>query len=118
MGMYSATPNHFITVITTTVGSAEQAQALAAQAVMQRLAACVQIESIESHYVWQGQTEQSPEWRLVLKTLPLAQERLLDWLRSEHPYELPQLLWRQEQASAEYAGWIAEQLQPPATIPA
>ena len=44
-----------VAVATTTVDSPEAAQRLAQAAVQARLAACVQVEAITSHYVWQGQ---------------------------------------------------------------
>ena len=100
-----------LAVLTTTVASAADAQKMAQAAVEQRLAACVQAEAIQSHYVWQEQLECSAEWRLVFKTTPDAQERLHAWVQSAHPYDVPQLLWRTEQANAAYAEWVAGQVQ-------
>lgn len=99
-----------IAVVTTTVASAADAQRLAAGGVQARLAACVQVEAIASHYVWQGAQHEDAEWRLVCKTLPSAVPALLAWLRAQHPYEVPQLLTRMEQAQADYADWVAQQV--------
>lgn len=99
-----------IAIVTTTVGSAEDADRLAQAAVQARQAACAQIEPITSHYVWQGQLEHSAEWRIVFKTLIDGAPSLLDWLQSQHPYDVPQLLLRTEQANAAYATWVAEQV--------
>ena len=99
-----------IAVVTTTVGSVEDADRLAQAAIQAGLAACVQTEGITSHYVWQGQLERSAEWRLVFKTALAVVPDLLDWLQTQHPYDVPQLLVRTEQANSAYAAWVAEQI--------
>ena len=101
---------HPIAIVTTTVGSAADAERLAHGAVQAQLAACVQVEAITSHYVWDGQMECSAEWRLVCKTLPAAVEALWAWLQAAHPYAVPQLLLRTEHADPAYAAWVAEQV--------
>ena len=101
---------HLIAVVTTTVASADDARRLASGAVQARLAACVQVEAIASHYVWQGAQHEDAEWRLVCKPLPAAADALRGWLRAQHPYEVPQLLARTEQAEADYAQWVAQQV--------
>lgn len=102
-----------IAVVTTTVASAADARRLASGAVQARLAACVQVESIASHYVWQGAQHEDAEWRLVCKTLPEAAPVLRAWLRAQHPYEVPQLLTQAMEAEDDYAQWVAEQVNRP-----
>ena len=99
-----------VVVVTTTVGNAADADRLAQAAVQAGMAACVQVEPMTSHYIWQGQQEISAEWRLVLKTVPAAAANLLHWLQTQHPYDVPQLLVRTEQANSAYAAWVAEQV--------
>lgn len=98
--------------VTTTVGQAIDADALAKQVLGQRLAACVQVEPLQSHYRWQGQTLAEPEWRLTLKTTAAAGPALLAWLKHHHPYDLPQLCWAPWQASADYAQWVRDNVNP------
>ena len=100
-----------IAIITTTVGEEADANRLAQAAVQAGLAACVQTESMSSHYIWQGQLECSGEWRLVLKTVPAVVPDLLEWLQAQHPYDVPQLLVRTEQANPAYAAWVAAQVK-------
>lgn len=99
-----------IAVVTTTVADGELARQLAEGAVRARLAACVQLESIRSHYVWAGAQHADAEWRLVCKTLPSAAHRLRAWLRAAHPYDVPQLLTHEVQADTDYAAWVAQQV--------
>lgn len=100
-----------VSVVTTTVPSAEDAQRLASGAVQAKLAACAQVDVIRSHYLWDGQLQETPEWRLVLKTVPDGVQPLVEWLRSHHPYELPQLLMRGEQAQRDYGRWVAQNVE-------
>jgi len=97
-----------ICVVTTTVASAEDAKRLAQRMVQARLAACAQTEPITSHYVWQQALHDDAEWRVVFKTLPDALTQLAQRLRAEHPYEVPQLLVRNEQCLGDYAQWVRD----------
>ena len=101
-----------IAVVTTTMGDAAAAHRLASGAVQARLAACVQVEAITSHYVWQGVQQAEAEWRLVCKTLLFAAPALREWLRAQHPYEVPQLLTHAVQAEQDYVQWVAQQVDP------
>ena len=102
-----------IVSVTTTVGSAEQAQQLADRLLQARLAGCVQIDGpLRSLYRWQGAVCNEIEYRLTCKTLPPWGDALLVELRQAHPYELPQLLSCPCEASAEYAAWLRQQLRP------
>ncbi len=99
-----------LAIVTTTVASAEDARRLAAQAVQRRLAACVQVEPVTSHYGWEGRLCEEAEWRLSCKTLAPAAVGLRAWLRAQHPYAVPQLLTHTVQAEADYAAWVAQQV--------
>ena len=97
-----------IAIVATTVANAADAERLAQGAVQIQLAACAQVEAITSHYMWEGQLEHSPEWRIVFKTLPDAVAALWTWLQAQHPYTVPQLLLRTEHADPTYAAWVAQ----------
>ena len=97
--------------VTTTVGTAEDARRLAQAVLAQRLAACVQIEAISSHYRWEGALHEDGEWRLVCKTVPQAVDGLFALLQAQHPYTLPQLVVQPLQASAAYADWVRQETQ-------
>lgn len=103
----------FVHTVTTTVETEADATRLAQGLIQDRLAACVQVEPITSHYVWDGALQQGPEWRLVCKTSAAAVDVLLQWLRAHHPYQLPQLLVQIAEANADYAAWVRAQTTPP-----
>ena len=96
-----------IAVLTTT-GSREEAESIATQLVDRRLAACVQIEEIDSVYTWKGATQSDREYRLFIKTsaarYPDVEAAILEW----HTYELPAIYaFAVEHAYEPYAEWVA-----------
>ena len=99
--------------LTTTVDTEAGAQALAAAGVQARLAACAQVEPIQSIYWWDGQLQHSAEWRITWKTTPQRLQALQRELLPLHPYALPQWLWGESQASAAYAAWVGAEVSAP-----
>jgi periplasmic divalent cation tolerance protein len=100
-------------LVVTTVGTAEQARALAHAMVERRLAACAQITAIESIYRWQGQVEHESEYRLLFKTRAERYAELEAAIRALHPYELPTIhALATAQAYAAYSEWVEASTQP------
>ncbi|HRY89051.1 MAG TPA: divalent-cation tolerance protein CutA [Rubrivivax sp.] len=97
-----------VLLVVTTVGSVEQARTLARAMVEQRLAACAQIEAIESFYRWHGAVEHDAEQRVLFKTRPDGYAALEAAIRAQHPYELPAIhAIAAAHAFAPYAAWVA-----------
>jgi len=101
--------------VTTTVPSLEDAERIAQRSVQLHLAACVQILGpVRSIYRWEGKIELGTEWRLVIKTSAARRTDVLHWLRTEHPYQVPELAvhdvaW----VDSEYGKWVEAQTTPP-----
>ncbi len=101
-------------VVSTTTDSQSHARTLAAAIVQQGLGACVQIQSIESHYVWQGQQEQAQEWLLQIKTRTALYGELERFIKAHHTYQVPQILCLPVLAGhADYLRWLREQTPGP-----
>ena len=95
--------------VVTTVATRAQAQALARALVERRLAACAQISQIESVYRWQGQVQQEPECRIVVKTTREKYAQVEQAIRELHGYELPAIhALAFEAIYPPYAEWIAQ----------
>ena len=92
--------------LSTTVGSEEDARRLARALLDAHLAACVQLDRLESHYRWHGELQADPEVRLTVKSIPERLAALQVFLAEQHPYELPQVLWQILEASPAYAQWV------------
>lgn len=95
-------------VILCTAPDESCARQLAARALEAKLAACVtMLPGATSLYVWQGQLEQASEVQLLLKSDTAHQQALMDLLKREHPYEVPELLALPVQhGDSEYLSWL------------
>ena len=97
----------------TTVADLDTARRLARTIVERKLAACAQLSTIESFYVWDGALQQSPEVRIVFKTTEAAWPALERAIVELHPYELPAVHAVEVAAiHAPYAAWIEAGTQP------
>jgi periplasmic divalent cation tolerance protein len=95
--------------VLTTLPAEADAAALARTLVEERLAACVNVlPAMTSIYRWKGAIEQEREQQLIIKTSPKALDALQARLRQLHPYELPEFIVLDAQASAAYAAWVRE----------
>ena len=96
-------------LVVTTVGSREQAQQLARTIVHLQLAACAQIEAIESIYRWRGEVLEGSEFRVLFKTQPARYAQIEAAIRQHHPYELPAIhAIATSAADPAYAAWVTE----------
>lgn len=69
------------------------AEDLAQYLVAKKLAACVNILApCVSIYHWQGKTERTSEFPLLIKTTKSCYSTLQDAICERHPYELPEIV--------------------------
>lgn len=101
-------------MVTTVVDSRPVADVLAAAAVAGRLAACAQVGGqVDSTYWWQSAVETSTEWSVQFKTAPDRVPALVEQIRANHPYEVPEILvTRVESGNPDYAAWVYDQTRP------
>ena len=98
--------------LTTTTETEEQARELGRQIVGERLAACVQITGpIHSLYRWRGELCEATEYRCTVKSTRQLVERLQDFILARHPYETPEILIADVQASDAYATWLRRETE-------
>ena len=96
-----------ILTVTTTVGSAADARALARAILERRLAACVQVEEgLTSFYRWNGKECEDAEVRLTIKTRPGLEAALRELFATAHPYDVPQFVAWVGWGSPEYVAWV------------
>ena len=90
------------------------AEALAAQLVERRLAACVNILApCRSVYRWHGEVQHEEEYPMLIKTTSERYAALEQAIRAGHPYELPEVVAVPlEHGLPEYLRWIAEETTP------
>jgi periplasmic divalent cation tolerance protein len=100
----------------TTVATRGDADRIAADAIAQNLALCVQIEGpITSHYRWEGRDAREEEYRLSFKVLPSHAKALEAHVLAAHPYDTPEwIVVRAERVGEKYLSWAtANSTTPP-----
>ena len=98
-------------VVLCTVPDEATAEKLAKGLVEDRLAACVNaIPGVKSFYRWQGKLETDAEIQLVIKTRRGRFDELATWLKTHHPYDVPEIVAiPASHVSKEYLTWAVEQ---------
>ncbi len=82
-----------LVILYTTWPDAETAEAVARAAVQARLAACANILGpTRSIYRWEGVVQAEAEIAMLLKTPAVMAERLMVFVRENHPYDIPCIL--------------------------
>jgi periplasmic divalent cation tolerance protein len=96
-------------MVTTTVANREEARRIAGALLTERLAACVQLLDIESHYAWKGERKAEPEVMLLIKTRAALFDRTIARIKTLHPYETPEIVAQAFNAGLPaYLAWIAD----------
>lgn len=96
-------------IFLTTAPNGRSGRRIASALVRERLAACVNvIDGARSFYRWKGRLENSAESLLIIKTVKQKFDRIEKFLKTAHPYELPELIglpvrW----GSKGYLQWLA-----------
>lgn len=76
----------------TTIDKETSAVKLANALIDNNLAACVQIDQIQSIYAWQGKIENTQEYRLTIKTLESLYDNVEEFLKQNHTYDTPEII--------------------------
>lgn len=103
---------HFVL---TTLPNAEIAGELARALVEKRLAACVNILApCRSVYRWKDDIQEDGEVPLIIKTTAELYPALETYLRTHHPYELPEIVALEvTRGLPDYLQWIASSTAAP-----
>ncbi|SMB23852.1 Divalent-cation tolerance protein CutA [Sterolibacterium denitrificans] len=101
-------------VVLTNLPDEAAARVLATLLVEQRLAACVNVLApCRSVYHWQGAVEEASEIPLLIKTTTARYAALEAAIRTNHPYELPEIVAVPLVAGLPaYLSWVAAETTP------
>ena len=96
-------------IVATALPDRAEARRIARILLAEKLAACVQLLDMESHYVWKGETLAEPEVMLMAKTRAALFESVIGRIKGLHPYEVPEIVAQPFAAGfAPYLAWIAQ----------
>ncbi len=107
-----------VVILYTTWPDAEKAEAVAAEAVAERLAACANLFApMQSVYRWEGALERTREFPMTFKTTEEAAPALAAFITARHPYDIPCILALRTDAELSFGGYVewvqAETSAPP-----
>ncbi|CAF2909516.1 unnamed protein product [Rotaria sp. Silwood2] len=94
----------------TTVSTDEIARKLARSLVESHLAACVNIiPNVQSIYEWKSKIHEDNEIILMIKTRHEYVPQLIEFVKKNHPYEIPELIELPiKNGNLDYLKWIDE----------
>jgi len=97
-------------LITTTLPDEQSAKAIIDLLLEQKLAACIQMQAVQSFYHWEGKVCESCEQLLLIKTRTSLFKTIEALVLKHHPYTVPQLIQIPiEQGLEAYLNWIKEE---------
>lgn len=79
-------------LVITTYPNREEAKVLASSLLEQKLAACIQLNEIQSYYLWEDKIQNDPEIRVVIKAKKSNFHLIVEVITSHHSYEIPQII--------------------------
>ncbi|OLB93338.1 MAG: divalent-cation tolerance protein CutA [Chloroflexi bacterium] len=102
-------------LIMVTTGGRDDAERLGEALVVEHLAACCSVvPTVHSFYYWDDQLQREHEALLLVKTLESRASAVLEYVRSHHSYELPEILQVPiEGGSSAYLNWLEKQVAQP-----
>ena len=96
-----------VSIILTTVANDEHAAELGDMLLAKNLAACIQEIPIRSRYRWKGASQCDAEVLMLIKTAHDRVTAVVEAIRGNHRYELPEILVLQSSSGlAEYIAWV------------
>jgi periplasmic divalent cation tolerance protein len=99
--------NRAYRIVLTTTNSRDNVNAIVGSVLAKKLAACIQVFPIESHYWWQGRVNDDREFLLLLKAKAADYADLEAAIRSVHAYEAPEVVsLKVDEGSSKYLDWI------------
>ncbi|XP_046404406.1 protein CutA homolog isoform X2 [Ischnura elegans] len=109
-GISTMASNGAHSVAYVTAPSEEVAKKLAKGIVSGKLAACVNIiPKVTSIYEWKGEISEDAEVLMMVKTRTSRVEQLVEFIRKNHPYELPEVISLPiQKGNPPYLDWISE----------
>jgi len=80
-----------------------------AQSLVEAGAACVQHHKVSSTYKWEGKIHSEYEWSIQIKVSQSNKHAVADLIQETHPYDVPQIIMSEWDASDDYSNWVNQQ---------
>ncbi|GAB6260408.1 divalent-cation tolerance protein CutA [Photobacterium sp. R1] len=104
--------NETFCVVMTTFSDESVGEKLIHSLLNQKLAACVQVQSIDSYYHWKGQIQSDQEKLVIIKTTTDLYQAVEADILANHNYETPEIICLPiRDGYRTYLNWIREETQ-------
>ena len=90
----------------TTEANQSLAETLAQKLLQRRLAVCITLQKVQSHYWWQDELQKEEEVQLLIKTTEDQLEMLNYAIEELHSYETPEWIYWSAVSGASYGAWV------------
>ena len=70
------------------------------------LASCVDIKRTTSVFRWKEEIQSTAEWDIQIRTSEPKKGELISKIKSEHSYEVPQIICWPVESTKEYYDWV------------
>jgi periplasmic divalent cation tolerance protein len=97
-------------IVQTTIDDEGKAEAIAGALLEQKLAACIQIATVQSRYSWRGTLAREQEFLLSIKARAADFDAVAKAIRALHSYETPEIVALPILAGdAAYLDWVRQE---------
>jgi periplasmic divalent cation tolerance protein len=101
-----------ISIVITTTDNKKIANNIASYLIENKLAACVQMDEVLSFFKWEGRTQQTKEFRLMIKTLSDKYSDAEKAILKHHNYSLPQVIKIDVDSGFDsYLNWVRDEVE-------
>tara|TARA_Y100001968_G_scaffold292474_1_gene297709 strand:- start:22409 stop:22753 length:345 start_codon:yes stop_codon:yes gene_type:complete len=97
-----------IGIVLTTESNLDNARILAHKILEKKFAACISFQEIKSIYWWKDKLATGNEIQLTIKTQIESIDKLIEFIKTIHNYENPELIFFNASSSNSYLNWIKE----------
>ena len=101
---------NYVLLLYTTLSNKICAENIARKLIKDRLAACVSIKEVSSFYLWDDNVQNDSEYEITIKSKPQKLDDLIDFLKKEVEYEIPQIIYKIFESEKNYYEWLEKSI--------
>ena len=101
---------NYVLLLYTTLSNKICAENIARKLIKDKLAACVSIKEISSFYLWEDNIQNDNEYEITIKSKPQKLDDLIDFLKKEVEYEIPQIIYKIFESEKNYYKWLEKSI--------
>ena len=101
---------NYLLILCTTVSNKYCAEKIARKLLNDKLAACISIKEINSFYLWDEMIQNNSEYEVNIKSKPEKLDSLIEFLKIEIGYEIPQIIYKKFDSEKSYYEWVEKSM--------